>query len=110
MHGTKLMDGYICESVTPTTGRSPSAILSSYFEKGVYLLCKGPQPRSCGTTVSFPQLSATIDYPDGYPLLVLSEESVEEMEKELRGHVGKQGIDASWYTDRLVIERQGEGA
>jgi uncharacterized protein len=53
----------------------------------------------------FPQLDATTNYPDGYPLLVLSEESVESVEKELRGHVGKQGIDERWKTDSLVIER-----
>lgn len=105
MFDIKVMDGYICQSVTPATGRSPSTILSSYFEKPVHLLCKGPQPRACNPTALFPQLSATTDYPDGYPLLFLSEESVEVVEKELRGHVGKQGIDQRWSADRLVIER-----
>jgi hypothetical protein len=37
--------------------------------------------------------------------MVLSQESTARIEEELRGHVGKQGIDERWSTEKLVIER-----
>lgn len=105
-YGTKIADGYICESLSPSSrSRSPSEILSTYFGESVHLVYKGPSPRACNPTVSHPQLKATFLYQDCYPLLVLSEESVSEIERQLRGHVGTQGIEERWNTEPLVIER-----
>jgi len=107
MWGTSL-DGYICETpplMPSASGRSPSTILSEYLEKPVQLVYKGGRPRPCDKTSLFPELEATAVYQDGYPLLVLSEENVEAVEKELRGHVGTQGIEERWATDRIVVER-----
>jgi len=94
------MDGYICEA-----SPSPSTVLSQYFGRPVHLAYKGPRPRPCVPTSTFPMLSATAVYQDGYPLLFLSQESIGEVERELRGRVGQQGIDERWMEDRLVIER-----
>lgn len=40
-----------------------------------------------------------------YPMLVLSEESMVQVDDHLRKHVGTQGIDAKWSTDSVPIER-----
>lgn len=103
--------GHICESLpsssspSPSQSQSPSAILSRYFDKPVHLVFKGSRPRPCDPTPVFPDLKATAVFQDGYPLLVASEESLLAVETELRGHVGKQGVDERWKSDRLVIER-----
>lgn len=97
------IDGYICQAVDSTT--AASEILSKYFERPVHIVYKGPRPRRVDVTTMFPDLQATSVYQDMYPLLVLSEESIEEMETELRGYVGSQGIDEKWRKDRLLIER-----
>jgi len=97
------VDGYVCESVSG--GRSPSESLSRYFGKPVSLVYKGPRPREIDPTTRAPELKATAKYQDMYPLLILSEESTAAIEAELRGHVGTQGIDASWATGSVAIER-----
>ncbi|KAF8913229.1 hypothetical protein CPB84DRAFT_1820649 [Gymnopilus junonius] len=98
------VDGYISESVVGPKD-SPSKILSKYFGKPVHLIYKGPRPRPIDPTASFPQLNATAKFQDMYPLLVLSEESTDAVERELRGHVGKQGIEERWSQDKILIER-----
>jgi hypothetical protein len=37
--------------------------------------------------------------------MILSEESVEAAEKEVRKYVGVQGVEEKWKDDKLVIER-----
>jgi hypothetical protein len=61
--------------------------------------------RICKPTLDFPNLDASLRYQDGYPLLLLSEESVEAAEAEVRKYVGTQGVEEKWKDDRLVIER-----
>jgi hypothetical protein len=97
------MDGYIGQSIGNT---SPSTILSKFLGKQVHLVYKGPVPRPCNPTFAFPQLQSTIAYQDGYPMLFLSEETVEEVERQVRNYVGVQGVEERWRDDRLVIERQ----
>ncbi|TFK41978.1 MOSC N-terminal beta barrel domain-containing protein [Crucibulum laeve] len=99
------IDGYICESLSPSPSPSASAILSKYFDKPVHLVFKGPRPREIDPTTTFPELKATAWYQDMYPLLVLSEESTVSVEEELRERVGTQGIEEGWRTGRVVIER-----
>ncbi|KAJ7897246.1 hypothetical protein B0H14DRAFT_2333080 [Mycena olivaceomarginata] len=100
-----ILDAYICEALPALPSQSPSEILSSYFGRPVHLVYKGPQPRPVDPTPTHPKLNTTAVFQDGYPLLVLSQESTARIEEELRGHVGKQGIDERWRTDTLVIER-----
>lgn len=66
---------------------------------------KGPRTRICDPTLDFPNLDASMRYQDGYPLLLLSEESVEATEKEVRKYVGTLGIGERWKDEKLVIER-----
>ncbi|KAF9011098.1 MOSC N-terminal beta barrel domain-containing protein [Cyathus striatus] len=98
------IDGYICESVS-SSGPSPSEVLSKYFEKPVHLVYKGPRPRPSDPTTAFPKLEATAVFQDMYPLLVLSEESTTAIEEQLVGHVGTQGIEEKWKTEKVLIER-----
>ena len=103
------IDGYICKALpfSPESEEapSPSEVLSAFLGKDLNLVWKGPKLRVCDPTPVFPELKATTDYADGYPFLVLSEESVEAVEEELRFHVGTQGIEEHWSTDRIIIER-----
>ncbi|KAJ3786693.1 hypothetical protein GGU10DRAFT_427236 [Lentinula aff. detonsa] len=98
------VDGFVCENQS-STGRSPSTILSEYFGRPVHLTVKGNKPRPCDPTVSFPNLKATALYQDGYPLLVLSEESIDVLHEEIRSRVGTQGIADEWSSQEFVIER-----
>lgn len=100
------IDGYICESITGHPG-TPSAILSKYFEKPVHLVLKGPNPRLADPTTSFPDLKTTVKIQDMYPLLVLSEESTDIVDAEVRSRVGTQEIDERWRYENVVIERYG---
>lgn len=108
LHGHHGIDGYICQGVPALPGalnESVSSILSKYCGRPVHLVCKGPVPRICAPTFDFPNLDASLWYQDGYPLLVLSEESVAAAEQEVRAYVGVQGVEEKWREDKLVIER-----
>ncbi|KAF9041165.1 hypothetical protein BDP27DRAFT_1347363 [Rhodocollybia butyracea] len=96
------IDGFICES---TFGRSPSKIMSDYLGRPVHLIVKGNTPRPCLPTDTFPELKATTCYQDGYPLLVLSEESIDVLHDEIRARVGTQGVEDKWSEQEFVIER-----
>jgi len=100
------LDGYICQALpAPSASQTASSILSKYFECPVHLMYKGPRVRACDPTFDFPSLDASLRYQDGYPLLVLSEESVDAAETEVRKYVGTQGVEERWKDDKLVIER-----
>jgi hypothetical protein len=105
LFGAYDIDGYICGRSNQPNSESPSSILSKFLGRPVNLSYKGPRPRVCKPTQTFPALDATISYQDGYPLLFLSEESVAEVERQLRGYVGVQGVEERWREDNLVIER-----
>ncbi|OJA18065.1 hypothetical protein AZE42_05426 [Rhizopogon vesiculosus] len=96
------IEGYVCQT---NTGRSPSEILSQYVGFPVLLAMKGPRPRICPPTLRFPKLDAPSYFQDGYPLLVLSEESVAAMQERVRGMVGIQGVEEKWSNDTLQVER-----
>ncbi|KII93282.1 hypothetical protein PLICRDRAFT_35477 [Plicaturopsis crispa FD-325 SS-3] len=100
-----IIHGYIHPSISPSS-RSPSAVLSRYFDRPVHLVYKGArQPRPCDPTAAFPDLKATVKYQDGYPLLILSEESLAAVESKIRPLVGVQGIADKWKDETLKIER-----
>lgn len=96
------MQGYICET---TSGRSPSTIFSEYIGYPVYLVAKGPRVRTCPPTLRFPKLDAPSYFQDGYPLLLVSEESVEAVQERIRDMVGMQGVSDNWADEELRVER-----
>ncbi|KAL4070478.1 hypothetical protein J3A83DRAFT_4358656 [Scleroderma citrinum] len=100
--GKKDIEGYICPSLD---GRSPSTILSQYFGYSVHLVIKGPLPRKCPRTPRFPDLDAPSYFQDGFPLLILSEESVTAVQDKVRQMIGKQGVQEAWAQQELVVER-----
>jgi hypothetical protein len=98
------IEGYICP--TSDLGTTlPSSVLSEYCGRPVHLVYKGPRLRHAEATPSFPDLAATFRFQDGYPLLILSEESVEAVETKVRDLVGVQGVADRWRTEKLNIER-----
>lgn len=98
----KDVQGYICET---TRGRSPSTILSEHIGHPVHLVVKGPRVRHCQPTLRFPKLDAPSYFQDGYPLLIVSEESVEAVQERIRDMVGTQGVGEKWAQEELKIER-----
>lgn len=96
------IEGYVCQT---NTGRSPSEILSEYMGLPVHLAVKGSRLRICQPTQRFPDLDAPSYFQDGYPLMLLSEESVAAMQERVRGMVGMQGIEETWSSDTLQVER-----
>lgn len=106
------VDGYICEALCPTWP-SPSEILSKYFGLPVYLVMKGPKRRPCDPTLTSPDLNASAMFQDGFPLLVASDESLDNVGDEINrwasGEVnGKsiRGIDDVWKASRVPMERR----
>lgn len=96
------IEGYVCQT---NIGRSPSEILSEYMGLPVHLAVKGPRQRICPPTIRFPNLDAPSYFQDGYPLLIVSEESVAAAQEHIRGMVGTQGIEEKWSSDTLQVER-----
>ncbi|KAH8831667.1 MOSC N-terminal beta barrel domain-containing protein [Flagelloscypha sp. PMI_526] len=101
----KPIDGYICEALDPTVCSSPSEVISRFLGIPVKLVVKGPTPRPCSPTPAFPQLSATHVFQDGYPLLILSQESVQAVEDQTREYVGVSGVEEKWKNDEIAVER-----
>ncbi|KAI5119725.1 hypothetical protein M0805_001438 [Coniferiporia weirii] len=99
------IDGYICQSLNAEDREAPTKILTRFLERDVFLVLKGPRARPCKPTYEFPVLEASARYQDGYPLLVVSEESLQAVQERLRGEVGIQGVADRWSEDNLVMER-----
>lgn len=99
------VDGYVCESVGPGPADSPTTTLSKYFGKSVQLMYKGPRPRAALPSATFPDLRANAIYQDLYALLVLSEESMDQINDKTREYVGVQGVAENWATDKVKIEQ-----
>ncbi|EJT99676.1 hypothetical protein DACRYDRAFT_95988 [Dacryopinax primogenitus] len=78
------IDAYVCEALRPTeSGLSPSEIISTYIGRPALLIVKGPSPRNALPTVSAPDLDATFMFQDGYPLMVLSTESIQDVSERI---------------------------
>lgn len=100
--GKKDIEGYICE---PFDGRPPSTILSQYFGYAVHLVIKGPLLRRCPPTPRFPDLNTPSYFQDGFPLLIVSHESLVAVQDKVRQMIGEQGVEKVWEQQELVIER-----
>lgn len=68
-------------------------------------MAKGPRVRKCPATPRFPKLDAPAYFQDGFPLLLVSEESVGAIQKRIRAMVGTQGISDKWAEEELEVER-----
>lgn len=112
---TLTVDGYICQALDPSSP-SPSEVLSKYFDRPVHLVMKGPKRRTCNATRTFPDLDASAVFQDMFPLLVASDESIEKVGDEVNYWANGEGdgesiggIDDSWKTSRVAIERYADG-
>lgn len=112
MHGVFKVDGYICQTVSSASpSDAPSTTLSKYIGKPVHLIMKGPVERKCPPTYAFPQLESPAALQDAYPLLVASEESLAEFQKDVREFVKNEGepiggLDYTrWAKGEVNIER-----
>ncbi|KAI0325427.1 hypothetical protein GY45DRAFT_1330328 [Cubamyces sp. BRFM 1775] len=114
MFGVYLVEGYVVSSTLDGPGsRTPSEVLSDYFGRAVHLVMKGPTPRVCPPTQAFPKLQETAKFQDGYPFLVASEESLEEVRRVVSAFAQDEspearigGIDRErWKGGGVEIER-----
>jgi hypothetical protein len=105
------IEGYICQSVSAPSGSpSPSDILSKYFGRPVHLVMKGPRRRACDPTLSFPDLKANAVFQDGFPFLVVSEESLQKTRERINEYAHKGpsavgGLDRRWEERQIEMER-----
>ena len=109
------VQGYVCASLSSSdpSARTPSAILSQYFGQPVHLVMKGPRVRPCPPTHAFPALKASAVFQDGYPFLVASEESLEEVGRVIGAYAASESPEAQigqldrerWRTGDIKIER-----
>lgn len=82
-----------------------SSILSDYVGFPVHLVVKGPRVRHCPPTLRFPKLEVPSYFQDGYPALLISEESVGAVQERIKDMVGVQGVSEKWIKEELEIER-----
>ncbi|KAG8796190.1 hypothetical protein FRC17_008023, partial [Serendipita sp. 399] len=97
-------DGYICQSVDGK-GADPSASLSKYLEREVFLIFKGPNIRYVKPTSTFPNLQAAAVFQDGYPLLIASEESLADVQHKIE--LSAQGVEG-WSINGVAGEWEGQ--
>jgi len=105
LFGGEDLDGHVVQSTTSTSPTAPSDILSVYIGKPVHLVYKGPGNRWVEKTPAFPELKATSVFQDMYPLLLVSEESVADVERETRKRVGEIGVEERWAEERMQARR-----
>ena len=111
VHSVTEIDGFITRPIDPSLPSTlVSDTLSAYFNKPVHLTYKGPRLRSAYPTLTNPTLSVGVDYHDGYPLLMASNESFEAVRAMIEQWVvnqpdGKVGKDVPGHLKTLKIER-----
>jgi len=107
------IDAYVCQAVQPTvSGSSPSELLSKYLGREVLLVFKGPAPRIAKPTPSAPTLDAAFLFQDGYPLMVLSNETIDDVAQRVMQAARKEegwsvaGLDESKWGPGGVKEEE----
>jgi uncharacterized protein len=112
------IDAYVCEALPSTTSQAdpsfltPSYILSTFLGRPVHLVLKGPQKRPMIPTNTHPVLPGEVVLQDGYPLHILTEESLLAVQDRVkRSANGEEGWKAGkvdetkWKEAPLVMER-----
>lgn len=101
------LDAYVCESTRPTeAGLSPSDTISKYLERPALFIVKGPSPRMAQPTPSAPNLEAAFQFQDGYPLMVLSMETIQDVsERVLQAVRNEEG----WAVAGIDLDKWGSG-
>lgn len=80
-------DGYVVQSLDPdaTYGPdTPSETLSNFLGRSVLIVAKGPRLRWVVPTTNFPKLRANAAFHDGYPVLVATDSSLEDIAKRVQ--------------------------
>ncbi|KAG8978940.1 hypothetical protein FRB90_008240, partial [Tulasnella sp. 427] len=112
-------DGYVVQSLDPDAAfgpGTPSEALSKFLGQHVLLVHKGPRPRWVAPTDSFPKLKTTAAFHDGYPILIATDSSLEDMAKRVKvaANAEEEGEDTFkihglnkdvWKEKELAVER-----
>lgn len=80
-------DGYVVQTLDSDAGygpNTPSETLSNFLGRNVLLVFKGSRPRWVVPTTNFPQLKANAAFHDGYPILIATDSSLEDIAKRVR--------------------------
>ncbi|KAG8899358.1 hypothetical protein FRC01_010574, partial [Tulasnella sp. 417] len=80
-------DGYVVQSLDPDAAYgpdTPSETLSNFLGQNVLLVFKGPRLRWVVPTTNFPQLKANAAFHDGYPILIATDPSLEDIAKRVK--------------------------
>ncbi|KAH9854380.1 hypothetical protein C2E23DRAFT_818523 [Lenzites betulinus] len=111
MFGKYLIQGFVVPRALDSADSTPSEVLSDYFGRAVHLVMKGPAARPCPPTLAFPELHETAMFQDGYPFLVVGEESLGEVRRVVSAFAQDKsaqigGIDRErWREGGVEIER-----
>ncbi|CAE6414428.1 unnamed protein product [Rhizoctonia solani] len=107
----KDLNAYVAQSSSIDSTSSPSEILSSYLDRDVLLVLKGPKRRAAIPTATHPDLDAGFRFQDEYPLLIATTESLAAVQEKVRlSAAGAEewkvgGITSQWNNEELVVER-----
>ena len=111
VHSVTKIDGFVTQPSDPSLPSTlVSDTLSTYFDKPVQLAYKGPRLRPAYPTLTNPTLEVGVDYHDGYPLLMASNESFGAVRAMIENWVSEQpdakvGKDVPAHLKTLKIER-----
>jgi uncharacterized protein YcbX len=104
------MEAYICEATSPAA-HAASMTLSAFLGRQVHLVFKGARPRPCEPTHAYPDLGteahpAESAFQDAFPVLLASQESLEDLRAKVRAAAGQNGVSEEWATRDLDGRRQ----
>ncbi|KAG8896615.1 hypothetical protein FRC01_011704, partial [Tulasnella sp. 417] len=87
-------DGYVVQSLDSDAAYgldTPSEIISNFLGRNVLLVFKGPRPRWVKPTPTFPQLKTNVAFQDGYPILIATDSSLEDIAKRVKVAANAEG-------------------
>jgi hypothetical protein len=110
MWTSRNMEAYICEAISPAA-HAASMTLSAFMGRQVHLVLKGARPRPCDPTHAYPELGtaahpAESAFQDGYPVLLASQESLDDARANIRAAAGQNGVGEEWVTRDFDMRRQ----
>ncbi|KAG8901856.1 hypothetical protein FRB99_005033 [Tulasnella sp. 403] len=117
-------DAHVVQSIDPDAAfgpDTPSETLSTFLGRNVFLVRKGPRQRFVAPTKAFPHLKANAAFHDGYPILIATDASCDDVGRRIRASATndataedaeKRGIwnihrlnKEVWRDKEFVIER-----